>query len=164
VVGEPEAALVTMRTVRLVLAALAAGDLAFAILLARRHRLADWAFGSSEGIWRTWAVGDLVAYAAVQGVVAARPPPAGRRAVAFLRAQLVPAHAGRALLNPARTAQSAAIGTMNATVAINAWQAAEQHEGRERVAPGAAGGAGGRGSAGAPRQVAIRLRRSPPRR
>jgi hypothetical protein len=115
-----------MRAVRLVLAALAAGDLVFAILLARRHRLADRAFGESEGIWRTWAVGDLIAYAAVQGAVAARPSPAGLRAVAFLRAQLVPAHAGRALLNRSRAAQSAAIGTINATVALAAWRAANR--------------------------------------
>ena len=111
------------RTVRLVLTALAVGDLAFAILLARRYRLADWAFGESEGIWRTWAVGDLVAYAAVQGAVAARPTPAGLRAVAFLRGQLVPAHAGRALLNADRAAQSVALGAGNAAVAVLAWHA-----------------------------------------
>lgn len=116
----------TVRRVRLVLSVLAAGDLVFAILLARRHRLADWAFGESAGIWRTWAVGDLVAYAAVQGVVAARPSRAGLRAVAFLRGQLVPAHAGRAVLNPTRATQSAAIGVMNATVSVAAWRAASR--------------------------------------
>ena len=113
----------TLRRVRLVLAALAAGDLVFALLLARRHPIADRAFGESDGIWRTWAVGNLIAYAAVQGAVAARPTPAGLRAVAFLRAQLVPAHAGRAVLNGARAGQSAALGTGNAAVAAAAWAA-----------------------------------------
>jgi hypothetical protein len=140
VVGEPAAPNVTLRTVRLVLAALAAGDLVFALLLARRHGLADWAFGESEGTWRTWAVGDLLAYAAVQGAVAARPTPAGLRATAFLRGQLVPAHAGRALLNRARARQSAAIATMNATVAMAAWQAAKKPATRRWPGPWRCGG------------------------
>lgn len=114
----------SLRAVRLLVSTLAAGDLAFAILLARRHHLADRLFGESEGIWRTWAVGDLVAYAAVQGAVAMRPTPAGLRAVAFLRGQLVPAHAGRALLNRARAGQSAALGAGNAAVALATWAAA----------------------------------------
>ena len=114
-----------MKTARLAIGALAGIDLVFAGLLARRHPLPDWAFGDSEGVWRTWAVGNLLAYTAVQAAVAARPSPAGYRAVALLRGQVVPAHLARWHLNPDRALQSAIAATANATVATMAWHAAD---------------------------------------
>ena len=112
--------------VRLAAGALAGVDLVYAVLLARRHPLPDWVFGPSDGVWRGWAVGNLLAYTAVQGVVAARPTPAGYRALALLRGQLVPAHLARWHLNPDRAVQSALAGGVNATIAALAWQAAAQ--------------------------------------
>ena len=109
---------------RVAAGALAAVDLVYAVLLARRHRLPDWAFGESAGVWRDWAVGDLLAYAAVQAAVAARPTPAGLRAVALLRGQVVPAHVARGRLSPDRALQSALAGALNAGVAALAWRVA----------------------------------------
>jgi hypothetical protein len=108
-------------------AGLAAVDLAYGVLLARRSRLPDRLFGESEGVWRGWAVGDLLGYTAVQAYVAARPSPAGFRALALLRGQLVPAHLARWHLDPARAAQSAVAATVNGAVALLAWRAATAH-------------------------------------
>jgi hypothetical protein len=112
-----------MRSARAAIGALAGIDLVFAALLARRHPLPDWAFGESEGVWRGWAVGNLLAYTAVQASVAARPTPAGYRAVALLRGQVVPAHLARWHLNPDRALQSAVGAATNATVAGLVWRA-----------------------------------------
>jgi hypothetical protein len=116
----------TVSVARAAVGALAAIDLVYAVLLARRHRLPEWAFGESSGVWRDWAVGNLLAYTAVQAAVAARPTPAGLRAVALLRGQVVPAHVARSRLSPERAGQSALAGTVNAGVAALAWQAARQ--------------------------------------
>ncbi len=105
---------------------LAGVDLVYALLLARRHRLADWAFGESAGVWRDWAVGDLLAYTVVQASVAARPTPAGLRAVALLRGQVVPAHLAHWRLAPDRAAQSAIAASANAAVALLSWRAASR--------------------------------------
>ena len=104
-------------------AGLAAADLAFGVLLARRSRLLDWLLGPSEGIWRFWGIGDLFGYAAAQAAIAARPTPGNLRALAMLRGQLVPADAMRALRAPDKRGQSVLIGLFNAGTAMVAWRA-----------------------------------------
>ena len=113
----------TVSLVRIVAAGLAAGDAAFAVLLARRHRLPDDFFGESSGSWRDWGVGILVSYAGVQGAIAARPTPDRLAALALLRGVLVPGHVSRYAIE--RTKRPLAVGlcAMNAGVATLAWRA-----------------------------------------
>lgn len=116
----------SVRLVRLVAAGLAAGDAAFAVLLARHHRLPDDVFGESTGSWRDWGVGILVSYAGVQGAVAARPTPDRLTALALLRGVLVPGHVSRYAIE--RTKRPLAVGlcAMNAAVATLAWHASRR--------------------------------------
>ncbi len=115
-----------MMVARSAIGVLAGVDLVYAVLLARRHPLPDWAFGESEGVWRGWAVGNLLAYTVVQAGVAARPSAAGYRAVALLRGEVVPAHLARWRLNPDRRLQSGAGALVNGVVAALAWRAADR--------------------------------------
>ena len=104
-------------------AALSFIDLVFAVLLARRARVVDWACGESEGIWRFWGIGDLFGYTGAQAMTAAKPTPANLRVFAMLRGQLVPAHAVRALRAPDRRGQSVVAATLNGLTALLAWRA-----------------------------------------
>ena len=113
----------SVRLARLVAAGLAAGDAAFAVLLARHHRLPDDVFGESSGSWRDWGVGILLSYTGVQGAVAARPSRDSLAALALLRAVLVPGHLSRYSIERTKRPLTIGLCAMNAGVATLAWRA-----------------------------------------
>ena len=105
-------------------AVLAAADAAYAVLLARRSKLADDVLGPSDGIWRDWGVGFLGGYAYVQARIARRPDASGLERLALLRGLCAAGHvAALPAAAPRRRPMLAALLTMNVGVAALALRA-----------------------------------------